>query len=90
MTAGLTASKRSSLLQKFPTGHCLSSQEPALQGDVNTMNTLAGVSTGTFVAGGVLAAAGILLVVTAPGAKPQPVGLVPVVGPGFAGLAGKF
>ena len=90
VTAGLTASKRSTLLKSCPTSHCLPGQAPALQGDVNTMNTLAGVSTGTFIAGGAVAALGIILVATAPSARPPSTGLVPVVGPRFAGLAGSF
>jgi hypothetical protein len=90
VTAGLTASKRSSLLQQCPTRHCLPSQQPALQPEVNDMNTLAAVSTGTFIAGGVLAAAGVILVATAPRATPQATGVVPVVGPGFVGLVGRF
>ena len=90
VTAGLAASKRSSLLQQCPSGHCLQSQEPALGGDVSTMNTMAGISTATFIGGGVLAAGGLLVVLTAPRAQPTAAGLTPMVGPGFVGLKGKF
>jgi hypothetical protein len=90
VTAGLTASQRSSLLQKCPTGHCLPSQQMALGPDVDKLHTLAAVSTGGFVAGGVLAAAGVILVATAPSAGPKNVGLAPVVGPGFVGVQGMF
>lgn len=89
VTAGLTASKRSSLLQQCPSGHCSPSQAPALQSDVDSMHTLSTVSTAGFIAGGVLAAAGVVLVVAAPKARAQ-VGLTPIVGPGFAGLKGSF
>ena len=47
------------------------------------------VSTGGFVAGGALAAAGIVLVATAPRA-PQQAGWAPVIGPGYAGVQGRF
>jgi len=90
ITGGLASSKRSSLIQQCPTGHCLPSQQPALQGDVNSLNTLASISTAGFIAGGVLAAAGIIVVVTSPKAKSPTAFLAPLVGPGFAGLQGGF
>jgi hypothetical protein len=90
ITAGLTASKRSGLLHQCPTGHCLPSQQPALGGDVNTLHMLAATSTGTFVAGGVVGVAGVILVATVPKAKASAAGLLPLVGPGFVGLEGSF
>jgi hypothetical protein len=86
VTAGLTASKRSSLLEQCPKGDCFM---PSLQPDVDKMHTLAAASTAGFAVGGVLAATGVILVVTAPNAKPQ-AALSPLLGPGFAGVHGRF
>lgn len=88
-TAGLAASKRSTLIQACPTGHCPASLEPSLQGDVDSMHTMATVSTAGFVVGGALAATGLILVVTAPKAMPR-AGVLPLVGPGFVGMSGRF
>ncbi len=90
VTAGLAASKRSSLLVHCPTGHCAPSQEGALGGDVDSLHTLATVSTAGFIGGGVLAAAGVVLLIAAPKARPQAAGWMPLVGPGFVGAQGRF
>jgi hypothetical protein len=66
------------------------SQNQSLTDDAKTASTLATVG---FVAGGVLAATGLILVITAPsGQSKESVALAPVVGPGFQGvsLAGKL
>jgi hypothetical protein len=91
VTAGLAASKRSSLIQQCPTGHCPASLQPTLQSSVDAMHTDAAVSTAGFVAGGVLAAGGLILVLTAPKAQTTGSGWVmPLIGPGFAGAQGRF
>jgi len=90
ITGGLAMSKRSSLIQQCPTGHCLPSQQTGLQSDVNALDTLASISTAGFIAGGVLAAAGVVVVVTAPRARVQGASVTPLVGPGFMGAQGRF
>jgi hypothetical protein len=60
-------------------------QNEALTQDARTASTIGTIG---FAAGGVLAATGIVLLVTAPKAKPKDsVALVPVVAPGFQGLS---
>jgi hypothetical protein len=60
-------------------------QNDALTNDARSAST---ISTVGFIAGGVFAATGIVLLVTAPKApKAEGVSIVPAVGPGFQGLA---
>jgi hypothetical protein len=60
VTGGLAISKKNSLEAGCPNGDC----PPPLHGDVDEFETLRLTSTVSFIAGGVLAAAGITLVVT--------------------------
>jgi hypothetical protein len=90
ITGGLAASKRSSLVQQCPSGHCSSTLEPTLQPQVNTLDTMATASTIGFVAGGIFAATGVILLVTAPKSTPTTTGVVPLIGPGFLGLRGRY
>jgi phage gp36-like protein len=89
-TSGILAnSKRSSLLDSNKCSadklHC----SPDLVSDVNAYNSLRTVSTIGFVAGGVLAAAGVTLILTAPKQESSPpVGLW--LGPSGAGVYGGF
>lgn len=89
-TGGLALSKRGSLLESCKDGHCPSDQKDKYQGDINSYNTMGTVSTVGFVAGGVLAAAGIILVATAPKAKTTTGWVTPVIGLGYLGAEGKF
>jgi tetratricopeptide (TPR) repeat protein len=86
ITLGLDAAKAASLRSQCPMALC----PPSLQSDVNTYHTLGIVSSTSLAAGGALAAAGLILVLTAPKADPHAVGVTPVVGLGYAGLAGRF
>jgi hypothetical protein len=90
VTAAVTASDRSSLYQKCPGGHCSPDLQPTLGGQVNAMHTMADVSTATFIAGGVLAAGGLVVLLTGPKSPPTTGGLSPVIAPGFAGVRGSF
>jgi len=90
ITLGLDASKHATFLQQCPTGVCPASLEPQLQGVVNSYHTLGIVSSTSLVAGGTLAATGLILALTAPTTKPQAAGISPLVGLGYAGLAGRF
>lgn len=89
VSGALAMSKRSSLIDSNTCSadnrHC----SPSQQNEVNAYNSLRTVSTVGFIAGGVLAATGITLVLTAPKQESQPrVGLW--VGPSSAGLYGGF
>lgn len=90
ITAGLAAGKHSSLVKQCPDGHCAPSLQPKLQSDVDGYHTLSAVSSASFIAGGVLAAGGLILALTAPKAKPQAAWVSPVVGLGYAGVEGAF
>jgi hypothetical protein len=61
----------------------------SVESELATYNTLGAVSTVGFIAGGALAATGVILIVTAP--RPTPGAWIsPVVGPGYAGVKGRF
>jgi hypothetical protein len=76
-----------SQLEDCPGGVC----DPTVpQGDISSYNTLLDVSTVGFIAGGVLAAAGVTLLVTAPKGKPGAASIQPFVGLTGAGLRGRF
>jgi hypothetical protein len=68
-------------------GHCFTSQ----QSDVDAYNGARTLSIVGFIAGGVGIASGAALVFSAPHAKRETAGYVhPFVGPGWAGVAGRF
>ena len=91
ITGGLALSKRSALLDACPDGSCFASQQTALQSDVDAYHTLGTVSTATFIAGGALAATGVVLLLTAPKSKPtRDAFLRPLISPGFVGVSGRF
>jgi hypothetical protein len=84
VTGALAASKHSSLEddERCHDGECL----PSVEDDVKSLDTFRTVSTVGFVAGGILAATGLTLVLTAP--RKSEVSLR--LGPGSARLVGKF
>jgi hypothetical protein len=87
-TGGLALSKHGSLAKTCPDGHC---RGRVPQADIDGYHTVATVSTAGFIAGGVLAATGVVLVITAPKPKPaSEVSIVPVLGLGRAALEGTF
>ncbi len=90
-TGGAVIAKHPSLVKACPGGKCPASEQSAL----NTYNALGIASTVGFVAGGVLAVTGVVLVVTAP--KPPKnqsasLGLTvtPTLGGGALGAMGSF
>jgi hypothetical protein len=88
---GLALSKHSSLVDQCPGGRCYPSQQSALQSDVNAYHTLGALSTAGFVVGGAGIATGVILLVTAPKAKPaRAAAVTPLVAPGFVGAQGSF
>ena len=88
IAGGVAISKNSTLKRECPGGICMSATTP--RSDFDSYNTVTTVSTVGFVVGGVLAAAGVVLIVTAPKAPAASGSVSPVVGPGFLGLRGKF
>ena len=86
VTGGLALSKHGDLASLCRNGHCTGQQSA-----IDSYNLMGGLSTGGFIAGGVLAGAGAVLVALAPrGRASGEARLVPLVGPGFAGARGRF
>jgi hypothetical protein len=84
---GVVLSKHGSLTMSCPGGKCPLAQQATLGPEVSQYHAFGAASTAGFVAGGVLAAAGVILFVTAP--KPGPaVGVR--IGPSWAGVEGSF
>jgi hypothetical protein len=92
ITMGMAASKHSDLIRQCPGGHCPPSLQPTLGPENDSYRTLGGVAVGGLVGGGVLAAAGIAMVVTAPKSTARAAVVSPIVGPAFvgAGVGGRF
>jgi hypothetical protein len=90
ITGGLAVGKHSSLTDACPNGQCPASE----QGDLDSYHTLGLVSTIGFIAGGVLAAAGLVVVLTAPsdsGEAAAPVASVSAsLGPGSIAATVRF
>jgi hypothetical protein len=85
---GAAFAKHGDLANKCPSGNCNSS---VTQSDLNTYRGIANTATAGFVIGGALAVTGIVLMVTAPKAKPEAAAWVaPVIGPGTLGVQGGF
>jgi hypothetical protein len=64
---------------------------PAQKDAIAAYTTMGSVSTAGFIAGGALAAAGVILILTAPRAEPPGRAWVsPMIGPGWAGAQGAF
>jgi hypothetical protein len=81
VAGGIAASKHSNLIGLCPTAVC----PPSMQSNVDTYHRNGAISTGAFIAGGIVAATGIVVMVTAP-----KVIVSPVVGLGFVGARGRF
>ena len=89
VTGGIAMSQGSDLQDRCPDNQCLRSDA---EDDLNSANSIATVSTISFIAGGVLTAVGVVgLVVTMGGDEEEAaVRIEPVVGPGALGLRGSF
>jgi len=83
---GAEIAKHSSLEKSCPNGKCPLSEQPALQSQVNQFHAFGTASTVGFVAGGALAATGLILFFTAPKPSAGQLGLAPG-GPASVGLA---
>lgn len=100
VTLGLALDRRSSLDAQCTEQTCRESVAgPGAEADVDAYNTVATTSIVALVAGGVLATAGVVLVITAPGASPSTARIQSVVaaapgphggGVGVAALRGSF
>ena len=84
VAGGIAAAEHSNLIGACPTAVCPSS----LQSNVDTYHRTAAIATGAFIAGGVIAATGIVVMATAP--KARAVTVSPVLGLGFVGARGRF
>jgi hypothetical protein len=90
VTGIISVSKHSALAGECPGGSCTTS---AAQTDLSGYHTMAGISTAGFIAGGVLAGAGLVLMLTAPRVDaPAQTGAAvhPFVGLGTVGAVGTF
>jgi hypothetical protein len=86
VTGGLAVGKHSTLAGECSNGVCVGHQS-----DLDSFHLMTNLADAGLIAGGVLAAAGVVLVVTAPKAGASATGWVaPVIGPGFAGAQGRF
>lgn len=87
VTGGLAVSRQRTLAGKCDGASCPASA----QADIDAYHTMGLVSTVGFVAGGVAAAGGVILLLTAPKARPPlDARIAPVVGPGYLGFEGRF
>lgn len=87
VTGGLALSKKSGFESN---SHCNDSAcGPSQQGDVDSYNSLRTLSSVGFIAGGALAATGVVLLLTAPSAQPSS-GTALWLGPGSVRVRGSF
>lgn len=85
VTGGLAIGKHGDLALSCPKG-CL----PAQQGELDSFHTLATLSTVGFILGGAGAAAGTILLLTAPKKSANEPRVTPVLGLGYLGAKGTF
>lgn len=90
ITGGLALGKHSDITQSCPDGHCPPDQKSNIQPEIDSYNTMGAISTVGFIAGGVLAATGVVLILTAPKKAITQSSVTPLVGLGFIGAKGVF
>jgi hypothetical protein len=91
ITGGLAISKHSSFTSECGgTDQCSSSLQAKYQSDANSYYTLASVSTVAFIAGGAVAATGLVLLLTAPSSSSSSASVTPTFGLGYLGMQGRF
>jgi hypothetical protein len=86
VTGALALGRESELSKVCPAAQCPPSQQPTIDG----YTTLRVISMSTLISGGVLAAAGTVLVLTAGSAPPHEASIRPAIGPGYLGVTGSF
>jgi hypothetical protein len=89
VTGALAIGKHSSLASECPGGTCTTSSS---QSDLSSYHTMGALSTVGFIVGGVGVAAGAILWFVAPSASAQVTtgAVTPYIGPGSAGVVGRF
>jgi len=86
ITGGLALGKHGALQKICPGGHCIDQQSA-----IDSYNLMGGLATAGFVAGGILAATGAVLVIAAPRDPPsEAVWIAPRIGLGSVGVEGRF
>jgi hypothetical protein len=85
IAGGVALSKHGELASKCPGGHCTN-----MQGAIDSYNLVGALSTAGFVAGGVLAATGVVLLVVDARERGPDAKVEGVIGPGYAGVRGRF
>jgi hypothetical protein len=90
ITGGLAVSKHGEITESCPDGHCPQGSQGRFKTDVDSYNTLGTLSTIGFIAGGALAATGVILMLTAPRKTTTQATITPLVGLGFVGAKGGF
>lgn len=90
ITGGLALGKHGTIAESCPAGHCPEGTEASFQPAIDSYGTMGTISTIGFIAGGALAATGLVLILTAPKAKTTQTAVTPLVGPGFIGAKGNF
>jgi hypothetical protein len=90
VTGGLAVIKHSAIAKSCPGGRCSRTEMSTLQPEIDSYGAVSTVSTIGFIAGGVLAAAGVVLVVSAPRAKSALTAVTPFIGFGSFGATGSF
>jgi hypothetical protein len=92
VAGGLAVAKHADLAKACSGGNCVlgTPSSAGLPGEVSAYRTDGIVSTAGFIAGGALAVTGAVLFATAPRFATAPSAVAPVVGPGYAGVQGRF
>ncbi len=90
ITGGLALGKHGDITKSCPEGHCAPGQEAMLKPEIESYNTMGTISTIGFIAGGALAATGVVLILTAPKKTTTQATVTPLVGLGFVGVMGSF
>ena len=90
ITGGMAVSKHGELSESCSDGHCPKGSEPQFGSSIDSYNTLGTLSTIGFIAGGALAATGVVLIFMAPKKMTTQATITPLVGLGFFGAKGSF
>jgi hypothetical protein len=90
ITGGLAVSKHGAIAKSCPDGLCPRADRSTLQPEIDSYNTVSTISTIGFIAGGVLAATGVVLILTAPRTKSALTTVTPFIGLGSFGAKGSF
>jgi hypothetical protein len=90
ITGGLALSKHGEITESCRDGHCPTGTEALYNPEIDSYNAMGTISTIGFIAGGALAATGVVLMLTAPKKMTTQATITPLVGLGFIGAKGAF